>query len=598
MLCLAGCSDAPSAPPPGAVDSTTPPAARPDALPLPRTQAAREQAALEQASGPFRFASVASEAGVEFEYYGNPSEEHYMTEQNGGGVGLFDFDCDGRLDLFLANGDHFDRPASEAGATQQLYRAEADAGQSSQFTDVTLAAGLESFGYGMGVAAGDCNNDGFPDLYVCRYGANQLWLNNGDGTFSEVTEQAATGDERWAASAAFADLDDDGDLDLYVTNYVDYSPEDPPCYRSHQSHRVRISCGPIGRTGQADVLYENLGDGRFADVSSEAGVAIPVTGKGLAVQIVDLDQDGLLDIYVANDTTANFLFRNSGGLRFEEVARLSGAAVGADGQPQSSMGIACADYDNNGQLDLYVTNFSGAVNDLYSRVEQGVFLTENNTAGLDTTARPMLAFGTVFADFDLDRRPDLFVANGHIWDLRIFQAGHLYQMPAQLFRNRDGQRFEDVSAAGGEYFQKTWLGRSVAVGDLDNDGDADLVISHELAPAEILRNETPPVHAGVRLRLIGTKSARQALGRKVTWTSGEEQYTQIVMAGGSFQSTSDERLLLATGGFERIDQIRVSWAPGRTEVWNQVPVTAEIVLIEGSGEHMIAAPVSSEQFPQ
>jgi len=304
------------------------PPVEPAAAPRRQIQLPTSITPTEAIHSPFRFSSVAEQVGINFTYYGSPSPQHYMTEQNGGGVALFDYDGDNRLDVFLVNGSHFDRPAELENATSRLFRAV----DTLRYEDVTLSAGLEAFGFGMGCAAGDYDNDGFTDLFVCYYGPNRLWHNNGDGTFTDVTSEAGVGDSRWASSAAFADLDRDGHLDLYVVNYVVYRGDDPPCYTEHDPP-VRIICGPMGRPGESDLLYRNLGDGRFQDVSQQAGIALGERGKGLGVQIVDLDEDGFLDVYVANDTTENFFFRNLGQMRFEEVGLVRGAAYSEDGEP-------------------------------------------------------------------------------------------------------------------------------------------------------------------------------------------------------------------------------------------------------------------------
>ncbi len=534
------------------------------------------------ATSPIRFAAMAQQSGVDFLYYGNPTSQHYMTEQNGGGIGLLDFDGDGWLDIFLANGSDFANPAEKAGAFHHLYRSRGAAAEGPRFDQVAALAGVSVADFGMGVTCADFNNDGFVDLYLNTYGPNRLWENNGDGTFSDVTAESGTGDDQWGTSSAFADLDGDGDLDLYVVNYVEYSPDDPPCHLTVNGKPIRISCGPIGRTAQQDVLYENLGNGQFADVSQRAGLRLEYPGKGLAVQIVDVDRDSRPDIYVANDMTDNHLFLNRGNLQFEEQGLLQGVAVGTDGLPQSSMGIACADANRDGLWDLFVTNFENDVNDFYRQVEQRGFLTMNAQLGLDLPSRPMLAFGTVFADFDLDQWPDLFVANGHIWDLKSAGTGHEYEMTAQLFRNRNGERFEDVSVLSGSYFSRKVLGRAVAVGDLDNDRAADLVVSHELTPAEILRNESARSGGAVSLAVVGVSEARQPLGVTVEVVTGEVRQMWTIPSGGSFQSSSDPRLIVPVGHSTKLDSVKVYWPHG-SEEWRDLSIDAAILLVEGTG---------------
>jgi len=532
---------------------------------------------------PFRFTSISQEAGIDFTYYGSPSAQHYMIEQNGGGVALFDFDNDQQLDIFFANGSHFDFPANQANQFHHLYRSSTLNGKKLKFENVSSQAGVMTADFGMGVACGDFDNDGFVDLYLCTYGQNRFWKNNGDGTFTEISDWTDTGDDHWGTSAAFADLDGDGDLDLYVVNYVDYSQHDHPCYTGLNSQRVQISCGPIGRAAQADILYENLGNGKFLNVSKQTGVSPEQAGKGLAVQIVDLDHDGLLDVFVANDTTENFLLHNLGNLNFEEQGLVKGLAMGDEGLPQSSMGIACADFNVNGHFDLFVTNFENSINDFYVGTDSGGFLATNSHLGLDTTSRPMLAFGTVFADFDLDFWPDLFVANGHIWDLNQFETEHEYEMFQQLFHNESGKRFRDVSFNSGSYFQSKLLGRAVATGDIDNDGDADLVTSHEMKSAEILRNDSVRQGNSVRIKLIGIYAARQPLGITVNVSLGEIKQTMTIPSGGSFQSSSDPRIIIPIGQAEIIDSVTVIWPGGQKEQWNNLTVRSVILLLQGTG---------------
>lgn len=535
-------------------------------------------------SSPFQFVDIAHQSGLGFTYYGNPSPQHYMVEQNGGGVALFDYDGDQCLDVFLSNGSHFDRPAEDAGEVHRLYRSRGSLPQTLLFENVAAAAGVERSDFGMGVACGDYNNDGFVDLYLCTYGKNYFWENNGDGTFSDITETTLTGDEHWGASAAFGDLDGDGDLDLYVVNYVEYSRDDPPCYTTIGSQRVKISCGPIGRIAQQDLLFENRGNGQFVDRSESAGIIQPIGGKGLAVQIVDLNRDGLLDIFVANDTTDNFLFINQGNLKFEEQALVLGVAVGDQGEPQSSMGIACADFNRNGLLDLFVTNFENAANDFYEQLEVGGYLTTNSRLGLDTTSRPMLAFGTIFADFNLDQWPDLFIANGHIWDLSTLGTEHEYEMTQQLFYNQQGKRFQDVSQQSGPYFQSKFLGRATAVGDIDNDGDADLLATHEIKPAALLQNESSMQGKSVRLRFIGVKGPRTPLGCTLKVVTDDVEQILVIPAGGSYQASSDPRVIVPTGNAASIQSLVLTWPDGSREEWNDLPNQGELTLIQGTGQ--------------
>jgi hypothetical protein len=530
-------------------------------------------------ASPFFLTDVVADSGVTFEYYGGPSPDANMTEQNGGGVALLDFDHDGTLDLFLVNGSRFDQPASEVGETSRLFRANGNL----KYSDVTQISGTESYGFGMGTCAGDFDNDGFVDLFVACYGRNRLWRNDGDGTFSEVTDSAGVGDNSWGTSAAFADLDNDGLLDLYVVNYVEWSPTDEPCTLA-EDPEIRLVCSPMTRPGQTDLLFRNLGDGRFQDIGSEVGIDVAEAGKGLALSVADFNSDGLLDIYVVNDTTKNFLFKNNADMSFDESAVADGVAVSGDGTQGSGMGVANADYDRNGYFDLCISNFQNQTNDLYANLGTTGFITVNKETGLDLITRSELGFGVLFADFDLDHWPDLFVANGHIWDKTSLGPQYEYHMRPRIIRNLSGRRFKDASPGAGGYFSKQWLARAVAVGDLDNDGDPDLVVQHLAAQPAILRNDQSQA-SGVLIELIGITSARQPLGTSISVVQDGEQMTLRIPSGDSFQASHDYRVLVTAGSESTIDEVHVTWSSGNREIWRNVAPEGQFIrLREGLGE--------------
>jgi hypothetical protein len=556
----------------------TPPArvAAPPSVASPVTPTTSVPAPPAAPKSPIRFDWI-EDSGIDLVYYGNPSPEHYMTEQNGGGIAILDYDGDGLQDVYLTNGDHFAHPAAAQNAGHQLYRNVTGVAGRVRFEAVGSMAGVSQSGFGMGAHAADYDNDGFPDLFVCYYGAIQLWRNNGDGTFIDVTSAAGLSGTEWAASAAFADLDEDGDLDVYVANYVVYASTDAPCF-VQTTQRIPISCGPIGRVAQADRLWENCGDGTFRDASESSGIHAVPAGKGLAVEIVDLTGDDLLDIYVANDTTENFLFVNRGGLKFEELGLVRGVAVGPRGQAESSMGIASADFDHNGRFDLFVTNFENAVNDFYLNLSEEGFLHASAPYGLDLPSRPMLAFGAIAADFDLDDWPDRFVANGHIWDLTAGQDKHRYEMPPQLFRNREGRRFDDVSRAGGAYFERDWLGRPAAAADFNNDGLTDLIVGHLRKPPAVLINASEMAGRSLTVRLIGREAARTPLGIRVAATVDGEVRHYHALAGGSYQANSDPRVVIRTSDKSASVSLQVAWSSASMDRWTALPISGAIDL--------------------
>lgn len=491
-----------------------------------------------------------------------------MVESLGGGAGWLDYNADGLPDLYLTQGGD---PTVDDVSGQPLDRLYRNLG-AGQFDEVTAQAGLEESRYSQGVAIGDFDADGFDDIYVTNVGRNTLYHNLGDGTFDDVTEQAGVGDERWSASAAWADLDQDGDLDLYVCNYVQYDPQQPLSCRNAKGE-ARI-CHPRDVEHWPDECYINQGDGSFTAEAKERGLAGP-GNKALGVAIVDFNNDHLPDIYVANDTTPNFLFVNQGAGRFVESALQLGCAVDRNGLSQASMGLAVGDYDQNGWLDIYSTHFHQESNTLYRNLGSAGFEDVTGLVGLHQPTLPFLAFGAALCDFDQNGMLDLIVANGHIEN---YAGNPLYEMTPQLF-SYDGSRWKECSATGGDFFQSKRVARGVAVADYDVDGDVDVAMVHQGAPTALLRNDSERGH-WLTFRFRGREGNRRGIGSRVTVEAKGKKWVQELCGGTSYASSQESRLFFGLGTAEGPAEVTIRWPLGKTQTLAKVQLDQALVVEE------------------
>jgi enediyne biosynthesis protein E4 len=525
-----------------------------------KTEVTRERQAprVDSCGASPRFVDGALSAGLHFTFDNGLETLHQMPETMSGGVGLLDYDGDGWLDVYVVQGGKFPPNALAPNSGDRLFRNQGNG----TFEDVSVQSRIASLrgGYGHGVAVGDVDNDGRPDLFLTRWRSYALFRNQGDGTFEDITDKAGLGDGRdWPTSAAFADLDGDGDLDLYVCHYLEWDSEHPgACW--DRARNAFAFCGPPGFRSMPDHLFRNDG-GRFVDISSEAGI-VDRTGQGLGVLATDVDGDGRVDLFVANDQSAKFLFLNRGELRFEEVGHTAGVASNASGLYQASMGVAGGDLDGDGQIDLAVTNFYSEYTALYRNLGAGVFVDHAAACGLAVASRFRLGFGIAFLDFNNDGRLDLVSANGHVDDSRT-DVPQL--MPAQLFAATEGgDKLIDVTERAGPDFQVPLLGRGLAVGDLDNDGRVDLVIVAQNQPMVYFHNRTQGGRS-LTLQLEGTCSNRGAVGARVAVESGKRRQFAWRTGGGSYQSASDPRLHFGLGIADHVDSVEVTWPSGRVD---------------------------------
>ena len=529
------------------------------------------------------FTDITSQAGIRFKHGAGSPTKDYIFEAKGGGVGLFDYDNDGNLDIFFTNGNTLEDLEKGVVHPNALYHANGDG----TYTDVTKKAGVEGRGWAMGCAVGDYDNDGYLDLLVLGLKENILYRNNHDGTFTDVTQKAGIRGGQWSTSAAFVDYDKDGYLDLFIANYISFDLKDLPRRGSNKYCNYRavpVMCGPRGLEGSADVLYHNNRDGSFTDVTKAAGVAEKNPCYGLGVAVGDYNNDGWPDIYVANDSCASYLYLNKQNGTFEEVGLLAGAAVSDDGMEQAGMGVDFGDYDNDGWLDITKTNFSYDYNNLYHNEHNGLFVEQARFAGIADITMPFVSWGTRFIDYDNDGWRDVFEATGHVYPHLIQNpvGGEKYFQRKLLFRNLGNGKFADVSMQSGPGLLLEKASRGAAFGDLDNDGDVDVAIANIDDTPTILRNDGGNARNWLIVRLKGTKSNSFGLGARVKVVAGGLQQIADVTTASSIYSANDSRVHFGLNRAAEAD-LEVRWPSGTVQVFKGVPANKIVLVDEDRG---------------
>ena len=520
-------------------------------------------------TAPAVFLDVTQAAGVyKFNHRSGSSEKSTILEVVGSGVALLDYDNDGWLDIYLVNGSTFGamRGTEPAPKAMLLHN-----NHDGTFTDVTEKAGVSNDRWGFGVAVGDFDNDGWPDIYVSNFGKNRLYHNNHDGTFTDIAEKAGVALGGWSTGATWGDYDHDGRLDLFVPGYVKFDLDHPPIAGQGkipanfcQFRGIPVMCGPRGLPGEPDHLFHNNEDGTFSDVSVKAGVSDPNKYYGLVSVFVDVDDDGWVDLAVANDSVPNYLYRNKHDGTFEDISYASGFALSEDGREQASMGIAVGDYNRDGKADLFTSTFSDDYKTLYRNDGEGNFSDVTYKAGLAGPTIPFLSWGVGFLDFDNDGLPDIFIASGHVYPQADQQDwGTTFAERPQLFRNLDGAKFAEVVPRTGSGLADVLPARGAAFGDLFNDGHIDVVLNNLEGPPALLKNVVNNGNSWISFRLIGgPKSPRDAVGAKVFVTAGGARQRVDVVSGGSFASSSDMRPHFGLGAAKTVDEVEIHWPSG------------------------------------
>ena len=526
---------------------------------------------------PVVFRNISNTSGLVFTHVNGASPDKHFAEIMGSGGLFFDFDNDGWIDIFLVDGGSIADADVNRRARHRLYHNRGNG----TFEDVTDRSGIQHRGYGMGACAGDYDNDGLTDLYITNDGPNVLYRNMGNGSFTDVTAQARVGSPLWSTSCAFADVDRDGRLDLFVTNYVQRADQNAFCGDTREKRREY--CHPLNFRPSPSVLYHNNGDGTFTDMTARAGIA-PFQGNGLGVTIADYDDDGWPDIFVANDGVPNFLFHNEGNARFTERALVAGVSVASDGKARSGMGTAFGDVDGDGRLDLVVTNHQTEMHSLFRNAGDGGFTDATVSSGIGPATLRYVGFGVVFADYDNDGDLDLAIVNGNVFEnIAMFRSGAKYAQKRLLLENTGAGRFRDVSPLSGPGFAGEKVGRTLVSGDVDNDGDLDLLVTNNGESADLLLNDGGNRRNALLLRLIGTDSNRDAIGARLRLTSGARTQVREVTSGSSYLGQNDPRVHVGLGAATVVDRLEIRWPSGRMELVQNVAANQVVVIREGAG---------------